>query len=181
MFLAIEGLDGVGKSTITKSLASKIEATVYKPRISSELATQSSLLAHYFLYLLANYQVGKKARRIKHYAISDSHVLRTITVHEAMGINSSVLHLTIPLLGVIPKPDLNYLLTCDHQQRLSRLQSRSKPVDKFDVTESYMADRVIESYQKWGSLLSYEIHQLDTTLQPPDQIVALILHSLASQ
>lgn len=166
MFFALEGLDGVGKSSVADRLVRNLNVSLYSPSIEKiggiSLANNSKEV-HFLYYLFANYLVGKKAAAQDKIAIADSHVLRTLSAHEAMGINPFMFSILAPIIKQILKPDLTFLLICPHSERIRRLCTRTRDIDEFDITEETKGKMIMGNYHKWSKILAYDLITIDTT------------------
>lgn len=178
MFISIEGLDGVGKSTIAKglSVALNLPFTSNRPPIGvlKEL-TDRSLEAHFLYYLMSIYRLGENIKLDGHQAVFDSYLLRPISAHEAMGVNPAVIVASLPLIKRVHKPDKNFLLTCQHDERIRRLTIRNKNFDPFDIVDSAAEKKALDSYKKWGRLLQWSISYIDTTFIDANTVITTIV------
>lgn len=180
MFVAVEGLDGVGKSTVARGIAVALGADVYavEPSIRVRACMSKPIELHYLLYLWTTYQVGREIGRVGRPAIADSYALRTVTAHEAMGVNRALLALSVPLLKCIQNPELTFLLTCKHNERVARLEGRGKGIDEFDILDIPTEQAILDNYEKWGRVLGYEVAQMDTSFKDVESVVGLIIQSI---
>jgi thymidylate kinase len=132
MFISIEGIDGTGKSTVTKLLAEKIGCTAIStpPEVIKEIRSQydgsQSAKARYYFYLSGLYLLDEKIRNLMTlgHLICDRHIHSTLAYqypideHFPVDINK--------LFTDIQKPDKTILLTTDNVIRKSRMLSRMK-------------------------------------------------------
>lgn len=162
MLLAIEGYDGVGKTTIAKRVAAErdLELHLVSGRGTPEWAKQW-LGTHFMYFLWLNYLNGKDG------GIVDSHVLRTVTSHLALGMNILYARLAVPLMVKIERPDINFLLECDESERLRRLSEKQADAYDLHLGCNYL-------YLKWAKILNYSLVVIDAN-PDVDTVVASVL------
>lgn len=181
MFIAIEGLDGVGKSTVAKGIARVLDISLLlispPGKIMREL-TDRSLEVHFLFYLFSIYQLGKRIVDSGYSAVSDCYLLRAISAHEAMDVNRTVIAAMMPLIRRVYKPDVNFLLICEHNKRIERLETRNKSIDQFDITALNVEQKVLDSYKEWSRLLHWDLFPVDTNFREPDDVVETIIQSM---
>jgi thymidylate kinase/transcription elongation GreA/GreB family factor len=128
-FIVVEGLIGVGKTTLVKELVKKLDLDLFST--PSEYQSAVSILENDPLALEARHalffsEYCLAARKINdmldngQMVIVDSWVFRTQATHIALG---STLQLKIP--AWFPQPDVKILLTCDEATRQQRIGERA--------------------------------------------------------
>ena len=127
-FIVVEGLTGVGKTTLVKEIVNKLELEhvltpeEYKPALAilenDPLALEARHALFFSEYCLAARKINELLDDGK-MVIVDSWVFRTQATHLALG---STLQLKIP--AWFPQPDVKILLHCDEQTRLQRIGDR---------------------------------------------------------
>ena len=131
MFIVLESLDGVGKTTLTKGLAERLQGVAMNTpgkqlrQISNKILdglgpNQEARCLFYASSVIAK---GAEARRLVqagNFAIMDRYWLSTISYARARGVHHS-LH---DIEAMIPRPDLTILLTLDESIRKKRLNKR---------------------------------------------------------
>lgn len=181
MFITTEGLDGVGKSTVGRGVAKELSARLFlipPPRGRLKELTDRSLEAHFLYYLSTIYQLGREIDASSSLAVSDCYLLRAISAHEATGVNSAVAMAMSPLIRSVHRPDTNFLLTCQHDKRIKRLEDRNKGIDQFDIVDFKTEQKVLGSYEKWKRILKWDVVQVDTSFRTIDEVIGLIVQSI---
>lgn len=131
MFVAIEGLDAVGKTTLVKSLAKHHAVQAANtPGPSSRLRPNEILaalgdnrIARALFYFASVFSEGQRARDAAdsgQTVFMDRYWLSTISYARARGV-------TLDLSSVeamVPVPDLTVLLALDERERVQRLKQR---------------------------------------------------------
>lgn len=128
MKMVLEGIDGIGKSTVGKRLSERIGGIYYATppeefRLKREhIDAFASNKEHYSFYLAAVLRASEEIGSInsKHIVI-DRYWLTTYIYHKVMGVD-------VPLedFSKILQPDITFLLTADIEKQLSRLNAREK-------------------------------------------------------
>jgi len=130
-FVAIESLDGVGKSTLVANLARTLGAVLMstpgpllRPHMGELLAPIiDDQLARAILYASAVVREGQLARASAaagKLVVMDRYWLSTISYARARGVAIDLSDLE----SKIPRPDLTLLLTLDEDERVRRLDGR---------------------------------------------------------
>ena len=159
MFIVLEGLHGVGKSTVACKLANDINAdlvpTVGEPfnRVRRAVDQGSSLEWRHAVYAVAVLDAaGRIAEMLAtgRTVVAESWLYRTMAFHRGMGSE-----LALPMTGVdIPLPDKGFLLTCDECERQRRLGERSR-------SRSSAPIRRRRRCAKWRSLAESKRKQIE--------------------
>jgi thymidylate kinase/transcription elongation GreA/GreB family factor len=166
VFVVIEGLTGVGKSTAASDLAEVLDMeyvpvfpTEYKmaqDSIENDPAALDARFALFFSGLMVS------ARRINdlldagEMVVVDSWIYRTIATHSAMG---SKLSLKTP--SWFPEPDIKILLTCDEEVRKLRIASRGRHSGYWKAKCEEHSDEIMASYRKQMKKL------IEVSVDPP--------------
>ena len=133
MIIAVEGLDGAGKSTVARILAAAIGA-VYIPLpppkldlVDSALFQEITAEARYAYYMSGVLSVAEMAREsnlvVADRFVASAHAMRldiTSSIGDALR--------ALPL----PSPDLTFYLEVDETTRRRRLRDRGRMLDKFE-------------------------------------------------
>ena len=130
-FIVLEGLDGVGKSTLAKNLALALDA-----KLMSTPGAEFAAMRGQVLTALQEDQLGKalfyaatvsyQGRQAAEYAKQGTHVVMdrywasTVAYAKARGVTANLDALTPDLVA----PDATLLITVDESQRVARLQQR---------------------------------------------------------
>jgi dTMP kinase len=180
--IVVEGLDGVGKSTVTRVL---VELTggvdVTKTIIESmgvsnrTIMNSSSVDARFHYWLAVNYLAGEYANECvmaNRTAVIDSYFFRTIASHRALGVRIDC----FPLLSQAVRPDRAVLLTVPEEVRAARLRARDGdtlgPVWHADLANKW--HQVLDIYRDFG------LTEIDTS-STPHAAAEQILNSKAAQ
>jgi len=139
MFVAIEGLDGVGKTTVSRLLASRLNAECFITppediRHLRSLVEDGSPIARYMYYLVGDIVVSERIKKVLRGGrdvVCDRYILSTQVYHRALNPNSWAIDEGV--LGII-QPNVTVLLTCSEEERLRRLKSRRK----IDVPDAHI-------------------------------------------
>lgn len=165
MFLAIEGLDGAGKTTVSRLLVEKNGGNYFKAapqELPGYPLTEKFFGAHFLYYLLGNYLTGKQIQKLNGLSVTDGYVLRTVTSHEAFGLNPALARLASPLMKKMPKPDLSIFLDCKREERIKRLKTREKLNDRFEIVSPAIETKAMTSYARWSQTLGHKLSFLNT-------------------
>jgi thymidylate kinase len=169
VIIAIEGLDGSGKTTAARILAEQVSAT-YAPLPPPKLALQSTALFRdihsdaRYLYYLSGVLVLADMARESDVMVADRFIASAHALH---------LHVATPLadqlrLVPLPAPELTFYLHADEDVRRQRLRTRGRELDPFE--------RMLESddlfrHQASAMMQSYPgTHVIDTTHSTPTEV-----------
>ena len=124
--IAIEGILGVGKTTISKILARELDGVYYnitKKFHEMRLIAENNLSveARFHFYLSLNLQASFEMNELlkSKNVICDKYIWTTICYYKTFGVN-----IIEPLNINILQPDFHFLLFCDEQKRLARISKR---------------------------------------------------------
>lgn len=178
MFIALEGLQGVGKSTVYHELQSRLDNTwKIVPSISKEINDTRKIVdlsgnadARYLFYLSQVILSGKVIESLlnqNNNVLIESYIFRTITYHE--GVGSSLTF--SPTQFDIPKPNKVFYLACEDLERIKRINSRNKRVGFWnELAETHNT----QIKAKYAELMDKMI-VIDTTFISPQDTVEKIL------
>jgi len=177
--IAIEGLDGTGKSTTVQALAARLGAeVVHNPPMSMagerEAADQLEPAARRAWYLEANREASRQAEEIRargNPVVMDRSVASTLAFGAAER-NEPV----DPWPDDIPEPDLLAVLTVSDEERLRRLAGRSgartREEQRLGDDRSFR-DRIAEAYVRLGGVT------IDAS-GSAEEVVSRVLHTADS-
>lgn len=174
LFVCIEGVDCVGKTSVAELLARRIDAVYYKSpggmyakerKVVDELVDP---LRRYFFYRAATqYDSGIIGGLLKHSSVvCDRYIYSTFAVHAAMDEKIQSL---FEITGLV-MPDYVFLLTADEAVRRKRLAER------YDVNvlegNFLLQKKADELFKLQGHIV------VDTTSTTVDEVVEAILSRL---
>ena len=182
LFIVIEGMDGVGKTTITKLLARDLNAITYKIP-SSELngirdtIDNSNKYARFFYYLSSTYHASqniKSAIKVGKSVVCDRYYPTTLSAYDDEVIS---LINSEPIIDKLYKPDFCFLLTVSEEERIKRLNKRgylsNDDIESIDNPSSREA-QMSKYYQM-------DMIRIDTTGKTEKSIVDEIFRTLNFQ
>jgi len=175
MFITLEGLHGVGKSTVADMLADRLQGAVLVPTIPRELQTarrfvdnSADVNARYLFYLSAVSIAADQVRALGEagrIVIAESFIHRTVAFHAGMGASALV---DLPSLRV-PTPDLNFYLHCDDTVRRQRLLGRNASTNRWRTLAEMRAPDIAHAYA------AFPLIRVDTTEMTCEQVCEFIL------
>jgi thymidylate kinase len=186
-FIVLEGIDGVGKSTILTLLAAKLRELgisvaelqgLCQPfcRIGGEVIELESVEARYFFYLASNLVVSSLVKRTlrDQWVLCDRYVFSTQAYHLARGLRHAVnldeVDVIYPHFGfmiVVPDEELR-------QQRIERRGTMTKDDKERRLPDSAMS-RIEELYSSFG------LTKIDNSNSDPSFAVNAIINTIFSQ
>jgi len=169
MIIAIEGLDGAGKSTVGRILADAIGAKYIRlppPKLELVYATlfqEITSEARYAYYLSGVLSVAEAARESR-LIVADRFLASAHAMHLDITSRLADALRALPL----PAPDLTLYLEVDEATRRRRLHDRGKDLDEFEerlTTDGAFRNRVAQQMR------AYEpTYVIDTTGREPEAI-----------
>lgn len=184
ILFGIEGLDGTGKTTVAKQLASesKVEYTYFldecKLKPFRQIFDNAPVTVRFIYYLMAAMEcdriVDKKLRNND--VIVDRTIYSTIAYHRAMGIYPHLIRL-VPN-GMLERYSSVIYLTADNLTRSTRLNHRSAKSEKMNSSDSKsltLDEKIDKEYRAIGKDKLIEISTNDRTIP---QVVASIREAL---
>ena len=179
-FIAIEGIDGVGKSTCAKLLAEKMSAYYYKTpsgifeKVRTTIDISVDPYTRFIFYLGGTLYASEKIKKIVTYqpVVCDRYILSTIIYHEAMGVNISSI---IQKQPTILAPDYYIYLYTDENTRTQRLISRNviSPSDIALENNKELQRRIHYEFIKSPGMI-----HIDTSLISPEEVCDRILKNI---
>ncbi len=177
-FFAIEGLDGVGKSTTVDQLVGMGYSRVTTPtalfKKARPLFENADTRVRFVYYLLGVMHAGMQAHDMQSHqpVISDRYLLTTLAAHEAMGLSVGWINMFKPVLKTIERPSNTFLVTCDEEERLRRLNARG--ANAVDVKNLEINPLILEGYSRWADNLGHRLTIVDSTHLTPRETAELI-------
>jgi len=186
MFINIEGISGVGKSTIVSLLADKLSATIVKtiPEEfnklrhfidNSKFLNIDTLNSRFCFFLSATFycsDIIKKKQDFCKTIITESYFYRAIAYHKGMG---ATLNIDLPRDILIPCH--NFYLVCNEKNRSIRRNNRKKRTNDWIELSEQKINYILEEYKKFY----YCMHVIDTTDYTPREISNQIMTLLKKE
>jgi thymidylate kinase len=177
LFIAIEGIDCSGKTTITKLIAKTTDFIPYKTppkniiQKRDEMDGQASPIEHYRFYLGGIDTASKEIWDLLaagNNVVCDRYWLTTYVYHLVMGVS-----IDINDFSAITKPDLTVLLLVSNDIQAKRFLERG-----MSIGDRRMANRQHELAREYKKALSkFDIPQLiiNTDYDSPTEVVEKIM------
>lgn len=177
-FFAIEGLDGVGKSTVANTLGERGYKVLTTPtdlfKKIRPIFENTDTRIRFYYYLFGVIHAGIQAHGLQGDmdVVSDRYLLTTLAAHEAMGLSNAWIRMSRPLLKVIEKPKDTFLITCDEEERMRRLLDRG--ANAVDIKNLGINGVIMEGYFKWADNLGHRLTLIDSTHLTPEEVASEI-------
>ena len=181
-FISIEGVDGVGKTTVAKMLEAAGSFTYYYSpagpfrELRKEVDIRSAPLERYCFYMEATrFDSGQIQQLLDrgNSVVCDRYVLSTWAYHLAMDSRIAQIHDETNIL----QPDLSFLITAATSVRDQRIYDRKRVVsDRSIECNGTFLDRVAENFLSIDRLI-----RIDNSADGPEKAVAGILQVLATR
>ena len=160
--IVLEGIDGVGKTTIALELKKALKKTgisaiLYEdyekkhPGFNSlkPLVKKIPITGSHLFYLASAVYKSEEIRKLlkKHWVICDRYFYSTMAYHQAKGSNLKTNHLACLL-----EPDYKFLLTINEETRKKRVQQKSyiTKADLISKTKDSFPYKMENSFKKMG-------------------------------
>ncbi len=177
LLVAIEGIDGVGKTTIAELLEAELKAVRVKTplRFLRGLAVllektksqEIEAVGYFFLAFLSSLYFAFIRR--KRHVICDKYVLVTIVDQIVLGSRAAKFLKKVRYLFV-PKPDYTFFLYVGDRCELERRLKKREKLDKNDVQMLPFWEAIQVEYLKMP-----EVIFIDTTNILPKEVVSVIM------
>ncbi|PJE57627.1 MAG: hypothetical protein COU82_00910 [Candidatus Portnoybacteria bacterium CG10_big_fil_rev_8_21_14_0_10_38_18] len=177
LFIALEAIDGVGKSTVINLLKqnSKIVTLATPPKpfaLIRKIFDYTGLKLRFIFYLssviYASYLIKKWVKEKP--VICDRYLLSTLAAHEARGLSENWFNSLGLIIKNVYPPDFVILLYCKENIRLQRLKKRKLTKSDIENLNKGLCPKIYIGYQKWAKKLGYNLIKIDTTNLTPGQI-----------
>lgn len=169
MIVAVEGLDGCGKTTVSRLLARMTggrHVTLPPPRLA---LTSSALFADFrsdarYLYYLSGVAAVAESATAGEILVADRFVASAHALHLHVSTSLAEQLRRLPL----PVPDLTFYLDVDEETRRMRLRDRGTPLDPFEerlATDDTFRERVATHLRSYPAT-----HVISTNGRTPDLV-----------
>lgn len=182
LLVAVEGLDGCGKSTLARNLAETLGAVLLRTPLDLDSATRTAMEAHCARSALARmlfYSATVAAAAIDIRAVLatgrsvvvDRYWLSTVAYHRVMGAPCSLDEVSEHL----PLADFTLFLHAPLEVRAERVRSRGQATDADRWSLQPEPSRRIEAlYRELGQhRIAGRFHELDASEPTPDELVVV--------
>lgn len=168
-FIVLEGLDGVGKSTLARVLASRLDAQFMSTpgdsfkdiRGPAIAAFGDDQLARAMFYTGTVSCEGRKARMMVNRSrsvVMDRYWASTVAYAKARGVSANLDALGPHLIS----PDITVLITLNESTRLARLDHRGMTADDLETISEPFKQTVLRELEVRSSI-SVDVTGLDQT------------------
>lgn len=184
-FYGLEGLDGVGKTTVRETLKDRGYVVLKTPPDSFPIRRGAydglSPIPRFACYLAGVIMAGNEAKKVAETksVVCDRYLLTTIAAHEVMGLPPALVNILTPLLKSVPIPKDTFLLVAEEQERMRRMMERG--ANAIDMANLKINDGILVGYRKWSVRLNHHLTEVDTTYMPPKQVVEYIEDTVHSK
>lgn len=174
IFVSLDGVDGVGKTTIAKLLTSDGSFVYFKSpsgifqQLRSEVDSIANPLGRYCFYRLATQSDSTQIKGLleKHSVICDRYIASTFAYHVAMDPCIRNIHDEFGIL----RPDFSFLLLARTEIRNQRIQNRATvKSDRMIEQNSDFLDRVNNCFLTLGLV------SIDTSDKKPLDVANAIM------
>ena len=180
LFLVVDGLDGVGKSTIVRLLTEKLGAIAYKtpPKIFQRLRRVVSLKNpkfRFWFYLISIIWASIEICILKRHQsiICDRYIHTTIAYHKSIGVNVSFYTRFCHYLVLMPD---RYLYLWARPEILKKRMNSRGFISSGDMVlwkDNKLQERIHRSFIEFKE--SFKIEDIDTSDIKPEEVIELIL------
>jgi len=182
-FIALEGIDGSGKTTVCKILSKKINAEIYKTPswpfsdLRDVIDNTVDIKSRFFFYLSSVIHASSEiARLLKHkHVVCDRYILSTLCYHRAS--ESFLKSFDENQVGIL-QPDYTFFLNADYNIRMERIAIRGN-ADNSEVLNSDLHDKKCQDmieleFSKYNNML-----WINTNDILPEDVADIICEKIA--
>ncbi len=182
IFIAIEGIDGAGKTTVCHLLGERLSATQYKTPSSPFADTRARIdervnfHSRFYYYLASVFHASAEiATLLKDSSVvCDRYILSTVCFHKAADASLAYFDdSSLPLL----QPDVTFFLNADYDTRIKRIASRENmpihAVKQQMLHDAAYQEQVKAEFQKYPHLI-----WIDTGSLAPEAVVDNIVQTI---
>ena len=191
MHIAIEGLDGVGKTTTAKALSEKIGFHfIEKPlhylmtngddgmetymRIMEKVNNETDLFFRSLYYSAGNCFTANIAKKIN--IVTDRHIASTYFWNHISGKNDNLFDMLINYCG---KPDFTFILFAEQSVRQTRIHKRN-PNDP-DLKNKSFSDNEYDKLIDFVRYYDMPFFFLDTSQLSQEEVISQMLYVLKNE
>ena len=183
--IALEGIDGSGKTTVAKILSNKFNYThldlthsSFRPFMDNLLGCADSNMFHAanIVNLMHTSSLVKAEIALGNNVVCDRYIPTIVGYHRTMAKRKGVTNIFDPSLECcnIAQPDFMFHLTVNEEIRQQRMNARGKTTN---------ADRMMDNTEIRSSILAeyqaMDMIEIDTSLLTPQEVLAKIQTYLA--
>jgi thymidylate kinase len=183
IFVSLDGVDGVGKTTVARLLVTNGSFQYHKSpagpfaQLQKEVDTHATPIERYCFYRLAtqfdSVQISKSLEN--HSVVCDRYIASTAAYHIAMDARIRVIHNDTGLL----KPRFAFLLGARPEIRDKRILEREKVLSDIKIErDSAFLDRVAEIFMSFGLI---HIDTSDITAEEVAETIKRIIAQKGTQ
>lgn len=178
MIITLDGMDGVGKSTVAALLKERLNATIVRgvrDVYVDKLAYDTPNLDVRYLYYLASFLDSILLAKAKNNSILiyDKSFYSTIAYHKCLGSQIDI----EKIITSIVAPDLKVYLTCPKEVWVKRLRAREE-INWYEeqiITQDSLSDKIEALYSEMG-LICIVNDDLENTVSTILNLVAPALN-----
>jgi len=184
LLIAIEGVDGVGKTTVAKAIAEKLNAVYIKTPAWSFLrkvaffveklrSRELEATSYFFLAFISSLYFC--VLQTKRHVVCDKYILTTVVDQTVLG--SRVARFLKRLRYIIVrKPDFTFCLIVRNESALrGRLQQKER-IDHNDLVIVPLWEEIQGEYRRFR-----EVEVIDTTCMSANETIAVLLDRILSR
>ena len=180
IFITIDGVDGVGKTTVANILSADCSFQYHKSpaghftQLRGEIDAHATPLERYCFYRLSNQFDSMWISKLleTRSVVCDRYIASTAAYHIAMDARIRVIHNDVELL----KPHFAFLLGARSEVRDKRILERAKVLSDVKLEgNSTLLDHVAETFMSFGLIY------IDTSDITADEVSMAIKHIIAQE
>ena len=183
IFVAIEGPDGVGKTSCGELLSASINGIYRKVpagifmEMKETVHRIDNLDARFLFFLSANLHVSDMIRRLlgESSVVCDRYLASTFAYHKAFGANTNIANWQILKQSLI-QPDFTFILEADDQVLFERLKEKGDSVEKF-WNKVAMRQEIRKNYLDF----SKDIIRIDTNKKTANEVCEEMLQIIKTR
>jgi len=182
-FIALEGIDGSGKTTVCKLLSKKMKAYLYKTpswpfaNLREIIDKTVDIKSRFYFYLSSVFHASAEIEELlkKRHVVCDRYILSTLCYHRASGSSFKLFNETY--LDIII-PDFTFFLNADYEVRMKRIAIREH-IDHSDVLNSAFHDREYQDKVKYEFATYTNMVWVNTNDRSPKDVTELIYQEIS--